>query len=291
MNRRLIVLCLLLFICAAFFSSRVEGFSTAKKKSRSGKKKRRSGKPDESSENMAEVKTASEDVDVEDMEEKTCSGGDGTCSESAESREDSRRSDSGTSIFALQHSVGVDEPFVDRGHIEVEISKLSKQITIRVRSRDSLDATEAKALLALAETGGFYRLRLPSIAGTTSNYVMASIPACALVVGGLREQLFLHLDFSGQIIGVEYRTPLSKSFQCKKESLKKALRKHRKKLSKDDSIKLSTSAVAVMPRKAHKVPLVIKGGEDVAPPPGMEHLKKKSKTDPNAPENQSFLRR
>ena len=116
-------------------------------------------------------------------------------------------------------------------------------------------------------------------------YVTASIPACALVIGGFREQLYLHLDFNGNLLGVEYRTPLTKAYKCKEKHL-------RKKISKlgEDSIKLSTSATSAMPRKAFQVPVVLKG-PPAPPPPGMEHLKKKDPAAENKPENQSFLRR
>ena len=264
--------CLVLVVVVALLTTLGEGFSTAKKTKKVQKKKTTVKK-----EKRAEKtnKASSEGV---------CKNGEGECTEEESKVKTAPRS-SGIFVFPLEHSVSPSAPFVGRGSIEVEISKSTKQIIVRGKSRSLLTSSESSALLKLAESGGFYRLRMPSRAGETSGYVVASIPACALVVGGLREQLFLHIDVGGELVGIEYRTPLSKSFKCKPSDLRKSVNAA-KRLGE---VKLSTSAVAVMPRKAHKVPLIVSG--ETPPPPGMEHLKKKDPKSENPEENQSFLRR
>jgi len=262
--------CLVLVVVVALLATVGEGFSTAKKTKKVQKKNVKKKKRTE------KTNTASS--------ENVCKDGQGECTEEESKVKTAPRS-SGVFVFSLEHSVSPSAPFVGRGSIEVEISKSTKQIIVREKSRSLLTSSESSALLKLAESGGFYRLRMPSRGGETSGYVVASIPACALVVGGLREQLFLHIDIGGELVGIEYRTPLSKSFKCKPSDLRKSINAA-KRLGE---VKLSTSAVAVMPRKAHKVPLIVSG--ETPPPPGMEHLKKKDPKSENAEENQSFLRR
>jgi hypothetical protein len=188
--------------------------------------------------------------------------------------------------FQIQHSVNPTQPFVNRGNIDVEISKLSKKVITRVKSRDALTLEETQNIVELALSNGYYRIRIQAKAGNSeAGYVTASIPACALIIGGFREQLYLHLDFNSNLLGVEYRTPLTNAYKCNKKQL-------RKKITKlgGDAIVLSTSATAAMPRKAFQVPVVLKG-PPAPPPPGLEHLLKKDPADANKPENQSFLRR
>ena len=229
-----------------------------------------------------------------DSDEHVCDANDETCQENSNDSDNSKNNKNKNSEgngasstdFQIQHSVNPASPFVDRGTIDVEISKLSKKIITRVKSRDELTMEETKDILEQALTDGYYRIRIQAKAGDDEGgYVTASIPACALVIGGFREQLYLHLDFNGNLLGVEYRTPLTKAYKCKEKHL-------RKKISKlgEDSIKLSTSATSAMPRKAFQVPVVLKG-PPAPPPPGMEHLKKKDPAAENEPENQSFLRR
>ena len=290
----------IILICLFIIStiSSVDSFSTAKKKNKKKVKKVKStttgetsGKTASSSSGSRKRKKQVKKVKNSDSDEHVCDANDETCQENSNDSDNSKNnknknSEGSSTDFQIQHSVNPASPFVDRGTIDVEISKLSKKIITRVKSRDELTMEETKDILEQALTDGYYRIRIQAKAGDDEGgYVTASIPACALVIGGFREQLYLHLDFNGNLLGVEYRTPLTKAYKCKEKHL-------RKKISKlgEDSIKLSTSATSAMPRKAFQVPVVLKG-PPAPPPPGMEHLKKKDPAAENKPENQSFLRR
>lgn len=293
----------IILICLFIIStiSSVDSFSTAKKKNKKKVKKVKStttgetsGKTASSSSGSRKRKKKVKKVKNSDSDEHVCDANDETCQENSNDSDNSKNNKNKNSEgngasstdFQIQHSVNPASPFVDRGTIDVEISKLSKKIITRVKSRDELTMEETKDILEQALTDGYYRIRIQAKAGDDEGgYVTASIPACALVIGGFREQLYLHLDFNGNLLGVEYRTPLTKAYKCKEKHL-------RKKISKlgEDSIKLSTSATSAMPRKAFQVPVVLKG-PPAPPPPGMEHLKKKDPAAENKPENQSFLRR
>ena len=268
----------------------VNSFSTANKKSvkkgvsskkRAAKRKSRTNAKKQVQETSTKTNSVNED--------HVCADGDHTCQANGDQKIEAERGapkNGRTTDFQIQHSVSPFSPFVNRGSIDVEISKLSKKIITRVKSRDELSVEETQNIVEQALNGGFYRIRMQAKAGDDeAGYVTASIPACALVIGGFREQLYLHLDFDGNLLGIEYRTPLTKAYTCNAKQL-------RRKLSKldDDTIKLSTSATSAMPRKAHQVPVVLKG-PPAPPPPGLEHLMKKDPNTKSDTENQSFLRR
>ena len=288
--------CIALALACLFVASTVDcvnSFSTANKKSvkkgvsskkrTANRKSRNSAKKQANREKNKHARSNSVD------KAGVCADGDRTCQTNSDEKLEMERGtpkNGHTTEFRIQHSVSPFAPFVNRGSIDVEISKLSKKIITRVKSRNDLTSEETQNIVEQALNGGFYRIRMQAKAGDNeAGYVTASIPACALVIGGFREQLYLHLDFDGNLLGIEYRTPLTKAYTCNPKQL-------RRKLSKldDDKIKLSTSATSAMPRKAHQVPVVLKG-PPAPPPPGLEHLMKKDPNAKNDTENQSFLRK
>jgi len=109
-------------------------------------------------------------------------------------------------VVNVDHSLDVSMPaaldasrFRKRGKVSYRTAAGTKA-TLR---QSELDSGELQQLHALVEAGGFYRLLL-TIPDERSG-LLASIPACALLASGFRDQLVLHVDHAGVLVAVEYR--------------------------------------------------------------------------------------
>jgi len=114
----------------------------------------------------------------------------------------------GSALFMLEHSIS-DDQWKPRGNVELQFGK-QNPVKFADTQLSSADLAELKKLV---DNHGYYRIRLVPTkpAGTPDSYVMASVPACALVASGYRELLNFHSDVYGNIIAVDYRTPIT---QC-----------------------------------------------------------------------------
>ena len=188
-----------------------------------------------------------------------------------------------TFIYELEHATSSNgNAFTSRGSIEVTISKRSKSVRVdSSKIRSSLTENELKQVRELAKTQQFYRLRLPSLPGSDRK-VIASIPACTLMAGNFKESLWLHLDLSGHLVAFDYVTPISTG-ECTKAVLAKVLNRHQK------DVKTSTTVQIAKAKNGHRVPNKIQGIS--IPPPGLQHLLKKTKAQEEAANQPGFLRR
>jgi len=130
--------------------------------------------------------------------------------------------------YELEHSFGLNEPFVPRGSLEVE--SLGLRRSVRLSSDLTLTSPADRAMFAaLVETEGFYRIRVRSSAGTPheappspdsgeDDWVVASIRVCDLVTSGFKEELKVLLDapalsaaasMAPRILSIDYRVPAS----------------------------------------------------------------------------------
>lgn len=134
----------------------------------------------------------------------------------------------------------------------------------------------------MAKQQQFYRLRLPSLPGS-SRKVVASIPACTLLTGNFQESLWLHLDLSGHLVAFDYITPTLMG-ECTKQALASGLKRHHTK-----QVKTSTTVQIAKAKNGHRVPNRILG--QIPPPPGMQHLLKKTKAQEEASNQPGFLRK
>ena len=189
-----------------------------------------------------------------------------------------------TYVYDLEHATSADsDDFTSRGTIEVTISKRSKSVRVDSSNiRSSLTTEESKKLLELAKQQQFYRLRLPSLPGS-SRKVVASIPACTLLTGNFQESLWLHLDLSGHLVAFDYITPTSMG-ECTKQALASGLKRHH-----TQQVKTSTTVQIAKAKNGHRVPNRILG--QIPPPPGMQHLLKKTKAQEEASNQPGFLRK
>jgi hypothetical protein len=187
-------------------------------------------------------------------------------------------------VYDLEHATSADsDDFTTRGTIEVTISKRSKSVRVDSSNiRSSLTKDESKKLLELAKNKQSYRLRLPSLPNSERK-VIASIPACTLLSGNFQESLWLHLDLSGHLVAFDYITPASTG-DCTTDVLNSGLQRHGK-----NAVKTSTTVQIAKAKNGHRIPNRIMG--TVLPPPGMEHLLKKTKEQEEAANQPGFLRR
>eukprot|EP00658_Telonema_sp_P-2_P074401 TRINITY_DN6360_c0_g2_i1.p1 TRINITY_DN6360_c0_g2~~TRINITY_DN6360_c0_g2_i1.p1 ORF type:complete len:239 (+),score=52.58 TRINITY_DN6360_c0_g2_i1:194-910(+) len=70
-----------------------------------------------------------------------------------------------------------------------------------VISERAISGAELEKLVALAESGGFYRLRVPS--GKEGVHTMAFAPACALLASNLKEEWYVTMDQFDNVVALD----------------------------------------------------------------------------------------
>lgn len=109
--------------------------------------------------------------------------------------------------YPLEHSLSADGGFTSRGTVRLEYSTARGKVGTVTFSTSSLSDDESSTLLSLAESGGYYRLRIL----VDGHYLMASVPACAIVTSQLKEYMTFHADVYGNLIGFDYQ---AYSYDC-----------------------------------------------------------------------------
>lgn len=317
MRRALALLAVVVLLVVACYVGEVGAFDRAKSKrkgkgakgkgakgkGRKSRKRRSSGRKQARG---AAKKAQEQEIEVtatgslEADESEFVSGGDASASahnvdsEMRPGRSGSKSTSSGSGgsgssfKFQLEHALTMSsdgdsgDVFSPRGSIEVTFLR-GKQVKVDSSSvQTSLSSDDLTKLKKLALERGFYRLRIPARTGAGEEaYTMASIPACALALGNFQESLWLHLDRRGNLAGFDYSSPSAESVHCDADTVEHIF----------DGVNEASTKTSVMlarSRQAHKPSNRLNMVAN--PPPGMEHLKVKTKADEEAAQP-SFFRR
>lgn len=101
--------------------------------------------------------------------------------------------------------------FQQRARVELKFSQLKSQGSAHISQLSGEESVGAVKELAASKSLYTIRIR-PSQAqldDVKSEYVTASVPACALAASGFRELLTFHVDVYGHVMGVTYKTPVT----------------------------------------------------------------------------------
>jgi len=179
-------------------------------------------------------------------------------------------------VFAVEHSLGA-EGFSPRATLAITTSSLSSAKSAKFLEAGKFSSADVAAFKRLAQAGGFYRIRVQSVADDTSSpYVVAALPACQLFLAGFKEKLVLRFDLEGGISAIEYANPHFPG-DCVKRLTANSKAK--------GSIRIRSAATIVVPEEAPSPPLRISGNMFVK---GAEQIIAGEK---KAPPQKSFFQR
>eukprot|EP00457_Paulinella_chromatophora_P008965 gb/GEZN01009015.1/.p1 GENE.gb/GEZN01009015.1/~~gb/GEZN01009015.1/.p1 ORF type:complete len:293 (+),score=45.38 gb/GEZN01009015.1/:28-906(+) len=203
---------LLLAVCAlALFGSLTQAFDTAKKPGPATAQKPKAKR----------VKKPQAEVVVDGVEKKKA--------QPPQQPQPQQTSQSLLKLFELEHAPGgittEGGGFISRGQVEVTYSAsttgrsfssgaASKLGVVRVKAGPPWSDDEKNAFEDLVSRNGFYSIRLtPLVAENASDTVsrtpvMASVRACSLLASGFREILTLNIDPYGNVLALNYATPI-----------------------------------------------------------------------------------
>lgn len=120
-------------------------------------------------------------------------------------------------VFQLEHCLGLDGVFEPRGSIEVVISSLTRQASVKFVENSVWDQKSIDKLQGLADSGSFYQVRVRSnLDDPAAPYVMGSTPAEDIVAASRLDYLGVHVDHDGNVMALDYRARLSPSRRSKK---------------------------------------------------------------------------
>ena len=107
----------------------------------------------------------------------------------------------------LEHSVGGGE-FTSRGTLVVSSSKRGNRRVAKFEDAGKLGPTEVETFKESVRNEDVYRIRMRSRPDDSeSPYVVASIPACQLLLGKFKEKILIRENEDGSVSSLEYANP------------------------------------------------------------------------------------
>ncbi|CAM9124873.1 unnamed protein product [Discosporangium mesarthrocarpum] len=169
-----------------------------------------------------------------------------------------------TRVLEVTHSFGLTEQFQDRGFMELHNDLSSPKATL---PNQELTANDLSRFHDLLIADGLYQIKLSSNDGQYTSEIFTAVPACDLRLAGFREEITLHVDPQGAVIGLDYKAPvgpLASTKDCKK-------------LKMPESMHIHSSVKVVRAAEAQGIPVQVTAP---TPPPGLGHLKEKTEHNP-----------
>lgn len=173
----------------------------------------------------------------------------------------------------VEHAFGPEAEFTHRGYMELLVDPSLS--TPPSATLPPVELSEAHRLQDLIAKDGLYLIRV-STDDKSTNHVVAAISACHLRLSSFREEMTLHVEGDGLIVGLDYKAPvgpLASTRDCTKMPV-------------PESSQLFTNIKVVRAASAHSVPLQAVAN---SPPPGLMNLKENIATQDPKTGNQSFL--
>ncbi|CAM9813540.1 unnamed protein product [Scytosiphon promiscuus] len=176
--------------------------------------------------------------------------------------------------ISVEHAFGPTSKFTHRGSAEIVIDpSRAVQPSASIQRVKLYDSAQMEELIA---NDDLYIIRFATEESSTQ-HVVAAVPACQLRLASFREEITLHVDKDGLIMGVDYKAPvgpLASTRDCTKMPV-------------PESYEVATKIVVVRAASAQSVPLQVLAN---SPPPGLANLKENTGTkDSKTTGSQSLL--
>ncbi|CAM9506643.1 unnamed protein product, partial [Pylaiella littoralis] len=179
-----------------------------------------------------------------------------------------------TRYVSVEHAFGPNAEFTQRGSLEISIDP-SRAVgpSATLQPVKLPDASQMEDLIA---NDGLYLIRVATDE-SSGRHVVAAVPACQLRLSSFREEITLHVEWDGLIVGLDYKSPvgpLASTRDCTKMQV-------------SGSSEVTSKITVVRSASAQSVPLQVLAN---SPPPGLQNLKEQIGTkDSTMAGNQSLL--
>ena len=150
----------------------------------------------------------------------------------------------------MEHSIGGSD-FQARGTMVLSSNKRGNRRVAKFEDAGKLGPTEVETFKESVRNQDVYRIRMRSRPDDSeSPYVVASIPACQLLLGKFKEKILIRENEDGSVSSLEYANPYFHG-DCVKLLSGSSKAK--------GNIRFKSAAAFVMPNEADPVPLKLEG--------------------------------
>ncbi|KAH9502723.1 ER membrane protein complex subunit 10 [Bulinus truncatus] len=113
----------------------------------------------------------------------------------------------GSRTLPIEHSfLSGSKEFTKRGTIVIQSLKGNKA---QFTPGSALSSKEIELLRSAAHQNGLYRIRIPTkTTGESTVYVSSATKACSILESGLQDEITIHFDQSGEVLGVSINTKI-----------------------------------------------------------------------------------